>query len=111
MIFFDTWIFLLQKPVRLVAERISRSRTEISRLPARTVCSLDGASRTGCLCYVPFFTEWLPLCRYLNNNLLLGTIPMEIGMLKNLTVLDLSVNRLTGPMPPKLGDLTSIMKL
>ncbi|KAG6492175.1 hypothetical protein ZIOFF_047125 [Zingiber officinale] len=37
-------------------------------------------------------TQW-----YLRNNLLLGGIPMEIGMLKNLTLLDLSVNRLIGP--------------
>lgn len=32
-------------------------------------------------------------------------------MLKNLTVLDLSVNRLTGPIPPTLGELTAVAKL
>ncbi|KAG6521991.1 hypothetical protein ZIOFF_019125 [Zingiber officinale] len=48
---------------------------------------------------------------HLRNNLLLGAIPMERGMLKNLTLLDLSVNRLIGPIPPMLGELTAVTKL
>jgi hypothetical protein len=41
----------------------------------------------------------------------MGTIPKQIGMLKNLRVLDLSVNRLTGPIPVELGDLSGIEKM
>ncbi|KAG6532435.1 hypothetical protein ZIOFF_006278 [Zingiber officinale] len=46
------------------------------------------------------------ITRYLGNNLLLGGILMEIGMLKNLT-LDLHSNGLTGKIPPELviGDV------
>ncbi|KAG6532470.1 hypothetical protein ZIOFF_006316 [Zingiber officinale] len=85
-------------------------------------------------------TQWsyykLSFCMYLGNNLLLGGIPMEIGMLKNLTLLDLSVNRLIGPtsyawrvncrhkivrnlhsngltgkIPPELGKLKNLVEL
>lgn len=48
------------------------------------------------------------LDRYLDHNLLFGTIPKLIGSLKNLRVLDLSVNRLTGPIPSELGGLSSV---
>ncbi|KAG6495303.1 hypothetical protein ZIOFF_043097 [Zingiber officinale] len=76
------------------------------------------------------------ITRYLGNNLLLGGILMEIGMLKNLTLLDLSVNRLIGPtsyawrvncrhkivrnlhsngltgkIPPELGKLKNLVEL
>ncbi|XP_010533657.1 PREDICTED: probable LRR receptor-like serine/threonine-protein kinase At1g63430 isoform X2 [Tarenaya hassleriana] len=39
----------------------------------------------------------------------MGTIPKEIGKLKNLKVLDLGNNLLTGPIPAELGNLSSIM--
>lgn len=53
---------------------------------------------------------WL-MNRILHGNLLFGTIPKEIGMLKNLEVLDLGSNQLTGKIPPEIGNLTSIVKM
>lgn len=49
--------------------------------------------------------------RILHGNMLIGTIPKEIGMLKNLRVLDLGSNHLIGTIPPQIGNLTSIVKL
>lgn len=49
--------------------------------------------------------------RILHGNLLIGTIPKEIGMLKNLRVLDLGSNQLTGTIPPEIGNLSSIVKM
>lgn len=53
----------------------------------------------------------LIICRILNNNNLLGIIPKELGMLKNLEVLDLGKNQLSGPIPHELGNLTNIKKM
>ncbi|CAA0842221.1 Probable LRR receptor-like serine/threonine-protein kinase [Striga hermonthica] len=47
----------------------------------------------------------------LHGNLLIGTIPKEIGLLKNLKVLDFGSNQLTGPIPPEIGNLTGIQKI
>ena len=44
----------------------------------------------------------------LSNNRLAGPIPPELGDLTSLRWLVLSVNQLTGPIPPELGDLTSL---
>lgn len=49
--------------------------------------------------------------RILHGNLLIGTIPKEIGMLKSLKVLDLGSNQLTGPIPSEIGNLSSIVKM
>lgn len=48
------------------------------------------------------------LGRYLDHNMLFGTIPKQLGSLRNLRVLDLGVNRLTGPIPPELAGLSSV---
>ena len=53
----------------------------------------------------------MQFCRILDNNLLLGTIPKQIGKLKSLKVLDLGVNQFMGPIPPEIGGLTSITKM
>ena len=49
--------------------------------------------------------------RILHGNLLIGAIPKEIGMLKNLKVLDLGSNQLTGAIPPEFGNISSIVKM
>lgn len=43
--------------------------------------------------------------------MLMGSIPKEISMLKNLTELNLSTNQLTGPIPREIGDMTKIKKM
>ncbi|KAK4374435.1 hypothetical protein RND71_005112 [Anisodus tanguticus] len=47
----------------------------------------------------------------LHGNVLISTIPREIGLLKNLKVLDLGSNQLIGPIPLELGNLTNIIKM
>ena len=44
----------------------------------------------------------------LANNSLSGTIPQEIGKLRNLSFLVLSINQLSGPIPSSIGNLTSL---
>lgn len=51
------------------------------------------------------------MCRILHGNVLIGTIPKEIGLLKNLKVLDLGSNQLAGPIPLELGNLSNIIKM
>ena len=48
------------------------------------------------------------LGRYLDHNLLFGTIPRQLGSLRNLRVLDLGANRLAGPIPAELSGLSSV---
>ncbi|CAK7344445.1 unnamed protein product [Dovyalis caffra] len=47
----------------------------------------------------------------LNINKLVGSIPLEIGNMKNLEVLDLSNNALIGPIPQILGNLEKLEEL
>lgn len=47
----------------------------------------------------------------LDNNNLVGTIPEELGNLKNLNRLYLYNNQLTGSIPPELGDLSNLVGL
>jgi len=47
----------------------------------------------------------------LGQNNLAGTIPLELGQLKNLWYLDLEENQLSGAMPPELGQLTNLSSL
>ena len=47
----------------------------------------------------------------LSNNKLSGPIPPELGNLANLKKLDLVGNALTGPIPPELGNLGIIREL
>ena len=47
----------------------------------------------------------------LSNNKLSGTIPPALGELSNLTTLSLHTNNFTGPLPPALGELSNLEKL
>ncbi|KAK8641598.1 hypothetical protein V6N13_010992 [Hibiscus sabdariffa] len=49
--------------------------------------------------------------RILRNNSFSGSIPNEIGELKELEVLDLGYNNFSGPFPPDLGNNLSLTKL
>jgi hypothetical protein len=41
----------------------------------------------------------------------MGSIPRDIGKLKNLMELNLSTNQLAGPIPSEIGDMTKITKM
>ena len=47
----------------------------------------------------------------LPDNGLRGQIPAAIGMLANLTILDLEANQLFGPIPPEIGNLSRLTDL
>ena len=44
----------------------------------------------------------------LNDKGLYGTIPISVGLLSNLVVLDVANNSLTGPIPPTIGSLKAL---
>ncbi|RWR97663.1 MDIS1-interacting receptor like kinase 2-like protein [Cinnamomum micranthum f. kanehirae] len=59
------------------------------------------------------FASWINLVSLrLHNNLLInGSIPSEIGVLTNLTQLDLYNNQISGSIPPSLGNLSNLVAL
>jgi Leucine-rich repeat (LRR) protein len=57
------------------------------------------------------YISYMPQAIYLRNNSLHGNIPIEIGHLHLLHVLDLSYNNFSGNIPDQLSELTNLEKL
>lgn len=55
--------------------------------------------------------SWETSCSVLDHNTFMGSIPKDIGMLKNLIELNLSSNQLAGPIPIEIGDMEKITKM
>ena len=47
----------------------------------------------------------------ISHNMLLGSIPKEIGSMFYLYVLNLGHNNISGPIPPEIGDLHTVNNL
>ncbi|PHU20344.1 putative LRR receptor-like serine/threonine-protein kinase [Capsicum chinense] len=73
--------------------------------------NITNANVNGTLYDFPFsslhFLEYVDL----SMNRLSGTIPPEIGKLTNLVYLDLSINQISGIIPPHIGSLTKLETL
>ncbi|OIT24179.1 mdis1-interacting receptor like kinase 2 [Nicotiana attenuata] len=70
--------------------------------------NITNASVVGTLYDFPFSPLPFLECVDLSMNQLSGTIPPEIGKLTNLVYLDLSINQISGTIPPEIGSLTKL---
>ena len=68
-----------------------------------SLCSGDEVELWG-ECYSKEYTIELNL----ENDVLMGEIPSEIGQFSNLQILNLGENQLSGPIPPEIGNLTTL---
>ena len=76
--------------------------------PGVTFCEECGAELTAKSSRVLF--TGLVVGLNLENNRLSGPIPAELGQMTSLQYLDLSRNQLSGPIPPGLNQMTSLWK-
>lgn len=108
--------FCEQKPVWFIFKGIYRTRNlsfillgGIVRIYSIFVEHMLGYMRLESLYYIS--NKFSNAFRILHGNKFIGTIPKEIGLLKDLRVLDLGANQLSGPIPPEIGNLNSIIKM
>jgi hypothetical protein len=76
-------------------------------LTSTNECDWGGSGGLQILCSQEYMVERV----YVENNQMMGSIPSELGLLKQLTWLGLSHNELTGSIPSELGLLNQLTTL
>jgi len=85
--------------------------TEFARLSNLRIASFVDNYLSGSL-PGELFTDWGRLSYLsLEGNHLVGTLPMQIGLLSSLTIVDLSNNGFHGPIPTQFGNLSALKHL
>lgn len=111
-----SYLFYLDLSVNLLLGDFPKQLIQLPALTSRDVADQLDSANLELPIYVAADNQYnqlasLPSAIYLKNNSFSGNIPIEIGQLKYIQVLDLSCNNFDGSIPDQLSNLTKLEKL